>query len=62
VVRGSFYAFPRSWWHGDFSLLPKPPWFVTNQTAPITARRVAQFAVAPGYRHLPGIFMSALRG
>jgi aldehyde dehydrogenase (NAD(P)+) len=62
VVRGSFYAFPRSWWHGDFSLLPKPPWFVTNKTAPSTARRVAQFAVAPGYRHLPSIFVSALRG
>jgi len=62
VVRGSFHAFPRSWWHGDFSLLPKPPWFVTNQTAHSTAKRVAKFAVDPGYRHLPGIFVSALRG
>jgi aldehyde dehydrogenase (NAD(P)+) len=62
VLHGSFYPFPRSWWHGDFSLLPKPPWFVTNKTAHITARRVAKFATDPGYRQLPGIFVSALRG
>jgi aldehyde dehydrogenase (NAD(P)+) len=62
IARGSFYPFPRSWLHGDASLLPKPPWFVTNRTAHVTARRVAQFAVDPGWRHVPGIFLAALRG
>jgi aldehyde dehydrogenase (NAD(P)+) len=62
VARGSFYPFPRSWFHGDPSLLPKPPWFVTNRTAHRTARRVAAFAADPGWRHVPGIFSSALRG
>ena len=62
VVRGSFYPFPRSWAHGDPAFLPKPPWFVTNRTAESTTRRVAYFAMAPGWRHLPGIFASALRG
>jgi aldehyde dehydrogenase (NAD(P)+) len=62
VVWSSFYPFPRSWMHGDPSLLPKPPWFVTNRTAAVTTRRVAQFACDPGWRHLPGIFASALRG
>jgi aldehyde dehydrogenase (NAD(P)+) len=62
VVWGSFYPFPRSWLHGDPSLLPRPPWFVTNRTAATTARRVAAFAVDPGWRHVPGIFLSALRG
>jgi aldehyde dehydrogenase (NAD(P)+) len=62
VVRGSFYAFPRSWLHGDPAFLPKPPWFVTNRTARTTARRVAAFAADPGWRHLPGIFASALFG
>ena len=62
VVRGSFYPFPRSWAHGSFAFLPKPPWFVTNKSAQTTARRVAEFALDPGYRHLPGIFVSALRG
>jgi aldehyde dehydrogenase (NAD(P)+) len=62
VVRGSFYPFPRSWLHGDLALLPKPPWFVTNRTAQTTAKRVAEFAADPGWRHLPGIFASALFG
>jgi aldehyde dehydrogenase (NAD(P)+) len=42
--------------------MPRPPWFVTNATADVTARRVARFAFDPGWRHLPGIFASALRG
>ena len=62
VARGPFYPFPRSWMHGAPSLLPKPPWFVTNRTAHVTARRVAAFATDPGWRHVPGIFSSALRG
>lgn len=62
VGYGPFYPFPRSWLHGHSSILPRPPWFVTNKTAHITTRRVAKFAVDPGYRHLPGIFVSALMG
>jgi len=62
VVRGSFYPFPRSWMHGQFAFLPKPPWFVTNKTAETTARRVAYFAMDPGWLRLPAIFWSALRG
>jgi len=62
VVRGPFRPFPRSWAHGDTSLLPKPPWFVTNRTADETLRRLTRFAIAPGWRHIPGIFASALRG
>jgi aldehyde dehydrogenase (NAD(P)+) len=62
VIRQSFYPFPRSWLHGDPALLPKPPWFVTNRTADTTARRVAEFACDPGWSHIPGIFVSALRG
>lgn len=62
VVRGSFYPFPRSWLHGDFHVAPRPPWFVTNPTAHITTRRIAQFAAAPGWKHLPGIVVSGMRG
>lgn len=62
VVRGSFYPFPRSWAHGSLAFLPRPPWFVTNRTAQTTARRLAYCAMSPGYRHLPGIFVSALFG
>jgi aldehyde dehydrogenase (NAD(P)+) len=62
VARGCFYPFPRSWLHGESSFFPRPPWFVTNKTAHLTTKRVAMFAASPGYRHLPGILISALLG
>ncbi len=62
VTYGPFYPFPRSWLHADLSLLPRPPWFVTNKTAQTTAKRVARFATDPGLLRVPGILVSALRG
>jgi aldehyde dehydrogenase (NAD(P)+) len=62
VVRGSFYPFPRAWWHGDWHVAPKPLWFVTNKTAHITARRATQSAIEPHLRDLPGVFAAALLG
>ena len=62
VMRASFYPFPRSWLHGDPAFLPKPPWFVTNKTAHVTARRVAKITIDPKWRYLPGIIWSGLRG
>jgi aldehyde dehydrogenase (NAD(P)+) len=62
VLRGSFYPFPRAWRHGEFHIAPKPPWFVTNKTAHTTLRRVTRLATDPHPKHLPGIFISALRG
>ena len=62
VVSGSFYHFPGSLLHLDFSMLPKPPWFVTNKTANVTTRRVALFTIDGNIARIPGIFMSALRG
>ncbi|MFI6771517.1 aldehyde dehydrogenase family protein [Nocardia sp. NPDC050412] len=62
VVRGPFRPAPRSVLRGEWSLTPKPPWFVNNTTAATTGRRLAAFAGAPGWGKLPGIFASALRG
>ena len=62
VLRGRFRPFPRSWRHGDPAFMPKPPWFVTHRQRLTTARRVARFALNPGYLRLPGIFAAALRG
>ncbi len=62
VTRGSFYPFPRGLLHGDFSLLPRPPWFVTNKTARSTAEQITRFNIAPQLWRLPKIFISALRG
>jgi aldehyde dehydrogenase (NAD(P)+) len=62
VVRGSFYSFPRGLLHFDFSMLPKPPWFVTNKTSHITGKRVALYTIDKKISQIPGIFVSALRG
>jgi aldehyde dehydrogenase (NAD(P)+) len=62
VVRGPFRPAPRALVRGELTLSPKPPWFVTNRTAHVTARRLTAFAAAPRVRALPGIFASALRG
>ncbi|MCX4658708.1 aldehyde dehydrogenase family protein [Streptomyces uncialis] len=62
VVRGPFRPAPRSLLHGEPSLSPKPPWFVTNRTSATTGRLLSGFAAAPRWSALPGIFASALRG
>ncbi|RZU53756.1 acyl-CoA reductase-like NAD-dependent aldehyde dehydrogenase [Krasilnikovia cinnamomea] len=62
VVYGPFRPLPRSVITGQFSITPKPPWFVTNRTAATTGRRLTAFAARPRWTALPGIFASALRG
>ena len=62
VIRQSFYPAPRALAHGDLTILPKPPWFVTNKTAATTARRLVAFEANPSPLKLPGIFASALLG
>ncbi len=62
VAEGPFWPAPRSFRHGSMSLSPKPPWFVDNKTADVTAKRLTSFAARPRWSALPGIFASALRG
>jgi aldehyde dehydrogenase (NAD(P)+) len=62
VCYGTFYPFPRGLAHGSFSILPKPPWFITNKAAHITLKKIARFSAKPGFRQLPGIFIAALMG
>ncbi|MDN5743740.1 MAG: aldehyde dehydrogenase family protein [Nocardioidaceae bacterium] len=62
VVRGPFRPSPRSLLHGEWTVAPKPPWFVSNKTAATTGRRLTAFAAKPGWGKLPAIFASALRG
>jgi len=62
VVYAPFYPFPRTLFHGQFHLSPKPPWFITNRQAHTVGRRLARFSANPGLHHIPGIFLAALRG
>jgi len=61
VVRGPFRPSPRSVLHGEWSVSPKPPWFVDNRAAATTGR-LTRFAARPRWRALPGIFASARFG
>ncbi|MHB8508241.1 MAG: aldehyde dehydrogenase family protein [Candidatus Dormibacteria bacterium] len=62
VVYAPFQPFPRGAANGHLEMLPKPPWFVTNKQAHVTARRLVAFEAAPSSLKLPGIFAAALRG
>ena len=44
VVSGPFRPFPRSIRSGEYTLFPKPPWFLTNKTAESTGRKLTEFA------------------
>ncbi|MFS0866175.1 aldehyde dehydrogenase family protein [Microbacterium sp. 179-B 1A2 NHS] len=45
VVRGPFRPFPRSLGRSRFSLLPKPPWFVTSRTGAAVSEGFARFRI-----------------
>ena len=62
VVSGPFRPFPRSVEHGENTLFPKPPWFLTNKTSESTVRKLTEFTAAPSPAKLPALFASALRG
>jgi hypothetical protein len=62
VVRAPWRPFPRNLAHGEFTLLPKPPWFITNRRAHAVGRGLTGFIYRPGWLKLPGIFLNALRG
>lgn len=62
VVSAPFRPFPRSLLGGGLTLLPVPPWFVSNKRAHRIAQKLLAFQVKPGWTKLPGIFIEALRG
>lgn len=62
VVRAPWRPFPRSFLEGELTILPRPPWFVTNAQAHHVGRLITYFAAEPSWAKLPGIFAAALRG
>ena len=62
VVKGPFAPFPRSLLLGETHTAPRPIWFVTNESAETTMRRLTGFTADPSPLKLPGIVASALRG
>lgn len=62
VLWAPFRPFPRSLRHGAHTMAVKPPWFLQNATAHLTAGQLTRFAADPRPGRLPGLFASALRG
>jgi acyl-CoA reductase-like NAD-dependent aldehyde dehydrogenase len=62
IVYAPFRPYPRNLPHGSMTLLPRPPWFVTNKRADKIGRRLVEFQYRPSWLKLPGIFFHALLG
>ena len=62
VIRAPFKPFPRNLLSGSFSLLPRPPWFITNRRAAVLGRLLTAFQYRPSLLKLPRIFLNALFG
>ena len=62
VIEAPFRPFQRNLMHGSLTLLPKPPWFVTNKRADVLGRLLTRFQHKPSFLKIPRIFLNALMG
>ncbi|MGO9389035.1 aldehyde dehydrogenase family protein [Rhodoblastus sp.] len=62
VVEAPFTPYPRNILSGGMTLLPRPPWFVTNRKQHIIGRLMVSFEYQPSWSQIPRIFMNALFG
>jgi hypothetical protein len=62
VVEAPFRPFPRNVLGGGMTLLPRPPWFVTNRKQDKIGKLLTAFQYKPGWLKLPRIFLNALLG
>lgn len=62
VVEAPFRPFPRNLLSLSFTLLPRPPWFVTNRKGGILGRLLVAFQYRPSLMKIPRIFINALLG
>lgn len=46
VIEAPFRPFPRSLWHGELTLMPLPPWFITHRGQEAVAQRLPSAALA----------------
>jgi aldehyde dehydrogenase (NAD(P)+) len=62
VAEAPFKPFPRNLLSLSFSLLPRPPWFITNRNGNILGRLLVDFQYRPSLWKIPRIFLNALMG
>ncbi|MGM1017092.1 MAG: aldehyde dehydrogenase family protein [Actinomycetota bacterium] len=61
VVRGPFRPFPRALTGGRFTILPKPPWFVSSRTGAEVSEGLTRFKARGGIGLLVRTLFHALR-
>ncbi len=62
VITAPFRPFPRNLLSGEFSLLPRPPWFVSNKKQHKIGKLLNELQHKPKWKTLPRIMLLALRG
>jgi len=62
VVEAPFTPYPRNLLSGEMTLLPRPPWFVTNRKQHVIGRLLTYFEYRPSWSQMPRIFLNALLG
>jgi len=62
VVEAPFRPFPRNLLSFSFTLLPRPPWFITNRKGAVLGRLLVAFQHRPSLLKVPRIFVNALLG
>jgi aldehyde dehydrogenase (NAD(P)+) len=62
VIQAPWAPFPRGVLSGQFTLLPRPPWFITNKKQDKVGRLLTAFQYKPSWFKLPRIFLNALLG
>lgn len=62
IIKAPFRPFPRNLLSGGMTLLPKPPWFVTNKKQHKVGMLLTRFQYKPSWLQIPRIFLNALLG
>lgn len=62
VIYAPWMPFPSGLLSGQFTLLPRPPWFITNKKQHKLGMLLTRFQHSPGWLKLPRLFVNALTG
>lgn len=62
VLSAPWRPFPRGLLSGQMTLLPRPPWFITNKKQHKIGALLTKFQYKPSWLRLPRIFLNALLG
>jgi hypothetical protein len=62
VIQAPWRPFPRGLLSGQFTLMPRPPWFITNKKQDKVGRLLTEFQYKPSSFKIPRIFLNALLG